>query len=170
MINKMASLNYIFWLKSSLPEQVFKEPKVLLFNEFYSMLDNEMWPLLQYLAKKNNDQAIYVSDISRVRRTWKGEKNIISIPVTTHKKNYLSIMDNHSLNVEPEQIIWFSDSASWGIWAERTWDICILNNDFSNEYFGGWEKLNQDVLELIQDKWIRGEYDQNIDVLKRNYK
>src|SRR5690606_8599076 len=136
----------------SLPEQVFVRPKEILFNHFYFMLDEESWSQLQYLAQKNNDQNIYVADVAILKKkNWSQNDYIITLPININKEDYIEILDKNSIIVESEQIVWFSESTSWGIWAQRAWDLCLVNSMLNEGEFFNWEKLNTNILSLIQD-------------------
>ena len=161
----------LFHTKSGFPKTLFKDKGYTLFNDFYMMFDEEIWPQLQYLAQKSRDHDIFIVDISRNLRGLKKKKaKVMSIPISLSSSEYINVLDQQGFIVESEKIIWFSQTASWGIWAERAWDICALNSRFNLKDFYNWSPLNDSILELTQDQKVRGKRDINIKELKLNYK
>ncbi|WP_077301663.1 hypothetical protein [Virgibacillus pantothenticus] len=169
-INEIAEK--LFYIQNSFPMKVFRKKGQILFNDFYLMLDEEVWPQLQYLAKMNGDTNIQIADISQFKkRLWKPERKgkIFSIPISMNANDYINILDEKGIIVESEKVIWFSSSANWGIWAERSWDISALFIRLNTNDFYDWVSLNEDIIELIQDKKVRGKKDENIEILRSNY-
>ncbi|MFS0647370.1 hypothetical protein [Siminovitchia sp. 179-K 8D1 HS] len=159
----------LFYIQKSFPKKVFRKKGQILFNDFYLMLDEKVWPQLQYLAKTNGDNNILIADISQLKKSlWKN--NIFSIPISMNANEYIKILYEKGVIVESEKIIWFSATANWGIWAERSWDISALFSSLIAKDFYNWVPLNEDILELIQDKKVRGKEDKNINLLRSNYK
>ncbi|MBU5267081.1 hypothetical protein [Virgibacillus proomii] len=162
----------LFYIQKSFPMKVFRKRGQILFNDFYLMLDEEVWPQLQYLAKMNGDTNIRIADISQFKkRLWKTKRKckIFSIPISMNANDYINILDEKGIIVESEKVIWFSSSANWGIWAERSWDISALFSRLITNDFYDWVSLNEDIIELIQDKKVKGKKDENIKILRSNY-
>lgn len=164
------SIEQIFHTKSSFPKQVFRDKCYTLFDDFYLMFDETIWPQLQGLVQKSGDCEIFIADVSRNSRGLRRKKDkVISLPISLSSSEYINILDQEGFITESEKIIWFSETANWGIWAERAWDICALNSRFNLNDFYNWSPLNASILELIQDQKVRGKRDRNIEELKLNY-
>ncbi|MFX3617839.1 MAG: hypothetical protein ACE3JK_09940 [Sporolactobacillus sp.] len=174
-------LNRILNLKANFPKFVFKRKyNYYSFNEFDRAISEDLWTDIKRLSKMSEDFKVLLAvidpDPEQYFKRYFGYYNWAEIPVDTSEDDYINLLFKEppsspadAIVFNSELIVWMPLSMQWAIFANRSYNLCVLATDCQPKLDASWGTLNSWIGSLSLEFSKKDELQAFIDMMNISY-